>query len=132
MFLPAWRFRYPAKSCLTTALSMFLMPGGWLLIDMPGLREVLLWADPTELAGGFDDIARLARECRFRDCSHSGEPDCAVQQAGLNGDRLANYHKMQSELGYLDRKTDKRLESENKARWKIIHKAMRNHSKLGG
>lgn len=116
----------------TTARSMFLMPGGWLLIDMPGLREVQLWADPQELDSGFDDIGQLAQHCRFRDCSHNGEPGCAVQQAGLDEDRLANYHKMQKELDYLERKTDKRLESENKARWKVIHKAMRNHTKSGG
>lgn len=116
----------------TTTRSMFQMPGGWLLIDMPGLREVQLWADPQELDSSFDDIGRLAQQCRFRDCSHKGEPGCAVQAAGLDEDRLANYHKMQRELDYLERKTDKRLESENKGRWKIIHKAMRNHTKLGG
>jgi ribosome biogenesis GTPase len=115
----------------TTTRSMFPMPGGWLLIDMPGLREVQLWADPEQLDGGFDDIGLLAQQCRFRDCTHGSEPGCAVRAADLDQGRLANYQKMQKELDYLERKTDKRLMSENKTRWKVIHKAMRNHQKTG-
>ncbi len=52
----------------------------------------------------------LAEGCRFRDCTHSGEPGCAVEASGLDPDRLGNYRKMQRELDYLDRKTDKRLD----------------------
>jgi ribosome biogenesis GTPase len=110
---------------------MFLMPGGWLLIDMPGLREVQLWASPEQLDAGFEDLRELATGCRFRDCSHMGEPGCAVLAAGIDQDRLDNYHKMQRELDYLERKTDKRLMSETRARWKTIHKAMRNSGKSG-
>jgi ribosome biogenesis GTPase len=115
----------------TTARSLFLMPGGWLLIDMPGLREVQLWASAESLDSGFDDIRELARECRFRDCAHSGEPGCAVEAEGLDAGRLGNYRKMQRELDYLERKGDKRLMSETRARWKVIHKAMRKSGKEG-
>jgi ribosome biogenesis GTPase len=115
----------------TTSRSMFLMPGGWLLIDMPGLREVQLWASPEQLDAGFEDLRELATGCRFRDCTHMGEPGCAVLAAGIDQDRLDNYHKMQRELDYLERKTDKRLMSETRARWKTIHKAMRNSGKSG-
>jgi phosphoglycerate kinase len=80
---------------------MFMMPGGWLLIDMPGLREVQLWASPEQLDAGFDDLRELAQGCRFRDCTHSGEPGCAVTASGIDGGRLENYHKMQRELDYL-------------------------------
>jgi len=52
-----------------------------------------------------------------------------VLDAGIDDDRLQNYLKMQREVDYLDRKTDKRLMSETRARWKVIHKAMRNSSK---
>ena len=62
----------------TTTRSMFLIPEGWLLIDMPGLREVQLWASPDHLDSSFEDIRQIAENCRFRDCSHSGEPGCAV------------------------------------------------------
>jgi ribosome biogenesis GTPase len=115
----------------TTARSLFMMPRGWLLIDMPGLREVQLWASLEQLDAGFDDVRELAEGCRFRDCTHSGEPGCAVEASGLDPDRLGNYRKMQRELHYLERKTDKRLMSENRARWKVIHKAMRQNPKQG-
>jgi ribosome biogenesis GTPase len=115
----------------TTARSLFRMPEGWLLIDMPGLREVQLWAAVEQLDAEFDDVRELGKGCRFRDCTHTGEPGCAVEASGLDPDRLGNYRKMQRELDYLERKTDKRLMSETKARWKIIHKAMRKNPKPG-
>jgi ribosome biogenesis GTPase len=115
----------------TTTRSLFLMPNGWLLIDMPGLREVQLWASAESVDGSFDDIRELEQECRFRNCTHSSEPGCAVLASGLDADRLGNYRKMQRELDYLDRKADKRLMSETRAHWKTIHKAMRNHPKSG-
>ncbi len=115
----------------TTVRSMFNMPGGWLLIDMPGLREVQLWASPEQLDASFEDVREIALACRFRDCTHNDEPGCAVVASGLDEYRLENYRKMQRELDYLDRKTDKRLMSETRARWKIIHKAMRNKTKEG-
>ena len=115
----------------TTTRSMFLIPGGWLLIDMPGLREVQMWASPDQLDASFDDVRELAAGCRFRDCSHRGEPGCAVLEGGLDPARLGNYQKLQRELDYLERKTDKRLMSETNARWKVIHKAMRKNLKQG-
>lgn len=116
----------------TTTRSMFITPSGWLLIDMPGLREIQLWASPAPLDSSFEDIQQLARNCRFRDCSHSGEPGCAVSGSEIEPARLENYRKLQRELDYLDRKLDKRLMSESKARWKIIHKSMRHHPKNQG
>jgi len=113
----------------TTTRSMFITPDGWLLIDMPGLREVQLWASPEHLDSGFEDIHRVAQNCRFRDCSHSGEPGCAMIDSAIGPERLDNYRKLQRELDYLDRKLDKRLMSETRARWKVIHKAMRHHPK---
>jgi len=116
----------------TTTRSMFVMPGGWLLIDMPGLREIQLWAMADHTNVGFQDIENIAQSCRFRDCTHSGEPGCAIAESAIDPQRLDNYRKLQRELDYLDRKLDKRLMSENKARWKIIHKAMRHHPKKQG
>lgn len=113
----------------TTARTMFMMPGGWQLIDMPGLREVQLWAAPDQREASFEDIRELARLCRFRDCTHRGEPGCSVLASAVDTDRLENYHKIQGELAYLDRKLNKRLMSETRARWKAIHKAMRKNHK---
>jgi ribosome biogenesis GTPase len=113
----------------TTSRSMFITPAGWLLIDMPGLREVQLWASTINLDSSFEDIQQIAQDCRFRDCSHSGEPGCAVEESVIDPGRLDSYRKLQRELDYLDRKIDKRLMSETKSRWKVIHKAMRHHPK---
>ena len=112
----------------TTARELFLLPGGSLLIDMPGLREVHLWAGEEAVDAGFHEIQELAASCRFRDCRHLGEPGCAVVSSGLDATRLANYHKMRRELEFMERKADPELERQARAKWKAIHKAQR-HSK---
>lgn len=113
----------------TTSRELFVMPGGWLLMDLPGLREVQLWASTEGLAESFDDIQELAKTCRFRDCAHAGEPGCAVEGAGLDAGRVANYLKMQRELAHLERKVDPRLAKETRAKWKAIEKSLRLHPK---
>jgi ribosome biogenesis GTPase len=117
----------------TTSRQLFIMPGGWLLMDLPGLREVQLWASsdqPAEsLETSFDDIQALAENCRFRDCTHTAEPGCAVAAAALDPARLANYMKMQRELAHLDRKTDPKLAKATRAKWKAIEKSVRQHPK---
>jgi ribosome biogenesis GTPase len=113
----------------TTTRELFVMPGGWLLMDLPGLREVQLWASTEDLADSFEDIQELAGNCRFRDCAHAGEPGCAVGTAGLEPARLANYQKMQRELARLERKTDPRLAKETRAKWNAIEKSVRSHPK---
>jgi len=117
----------------TTTRQLFRMPGGWLLMDLPGLREVQLWTNaeqPTEnLEASFDDIQALAENCRFRDCTHSAEPGCAVTSAALDPARLANFKKMQKELAHLERKTNPRLAKETRAKWNAIEKSVRNHPK---
>lgn len=113
----------------TTTRELFVMPGGWLLMDLPGLREVQLWASAEDLADSFDDIQELAKGCRFRDCAHAGEPGCAVEAAGLEPARLANYLKMQRELAHLERKTDPRVARETRSKSKAIEKSIRQHPK---
>jgi len=113
----------------TTSRELFRMPGGWLLMDLPGLREVQLWGSAEHVEDSFTDIAELALSCRFRDCSHAGEPGCAVEGAGLDAGRLANYQKMQRELAHLERKIDPKLAKETRAKWNAIEKSVRNHPK---
>jgi ribosome biogenesis GTPase len=113
----------------TTTRQLFVMPGGWLLMDLPGLREVQLWASTEDIADSFDDIVALAEGCRFRDCAHAGEPGCAVGAAAVEPARLANYLKMQKELAHLERKLDPRLAKETRAKWKAIEKSVRGHPK---
>jgi len=85
----------------TTSRSMHRLPhGGW-LVDTPGMRELQL----VDVGGALDDVfaevAALADECRFSDCSHESEPGCAVQTAidagALDADRLRRYRKLLSE-----------------------------------
>lgn len=86
----------------TTYRQLFLLPMGGMVIDTPGMRELQL--ESGDLSQAFEDIDDLARECRFRDCTHTNEPGCAVRAAIENGllsqSRLDNYRKLQRELGY--------------------------------
>jgi ribosome biogenesis GTPase len=81
----------------TTVRSLHLLPGGGCVIDTPGLRALRPDLDAEALAGTFADIDALAAQCRFRDCRHQDEPGCAVR-AGVDADRLANWHKLGREL----------------------------------
>ena len=111
----------------TTARQMFLLPGGGLVIDTPGLREVQPWADEAALAEAFSEISALARLCRFGDCTHGPETGCAVKEAvetgALPADRYEGYLKLRKEMAYLRRKQDPLEEADNKRRWKNIHRA---------
>jgi ribosome biogenesis GTPase len=105
----------------TTRRELVRLPGGALLVDTPGWRELQLWAEGAGLDQAFEDVAELATRCRFRDCAHREEPGCAVR-AELTGDRLASYQKLQAELRSLARRQDERARSEEKARLRSIHR----------
>lgn len=81
----------------TTSRSLHVLPAGGCIIDTPGLRGLRPDIDADELAASFEDIQALAEHCRFRDCSHQDEPECAVR-AGVDADRLTNYQKMLREI----------------------------------
>jgi ribosome biogenesis GTPase len=86
----------------TTYAQLFALPGGALLIDTPGLRELQLWEAEQGLGSAFDDIEQLAAGCRFGNCSHGQEPDCAVRAAleggALAPARFASFLKLHAEL----------------------------------
>lgn len=95
----------------TTHRQLVRLPGGGLLIDNPGVREIQLWAeDVAGLGAAFDDIERLAEGCRFRDCGHDDEPGCAVRAAVEDGRldpaRLDHLHRLERELEALERRRD--------------------------
>jgi ribosome biogenesis GTPase len=116
----------------TTSRQMIMLPGGGVVIDTPGMRELQLWDGDQGMGQAFDDIETLARRCRFRDCSHRGDPGCEVEAAIANGllgpERLENHRKLEAELRFQESKQYPRLAREVKEEWKRIHKAMR-HSK---
>jgi ribosome biogenesis GTPase len=117
----------------TTRRMLIELSGGGALIDTPGLRELALWAGQDSVEEVFAGIAALARQCRFQDCAHAGEPGCAVSAALQTGEleaaRWASYQKLMAEARYHERAVDQHLALETKRKWKITHKAMRHHPK---
>jgi ribosome biogenesis GTPase / thiamine phosphate phosphatase len=100
----------------TTSRELILLPNGAAVIDSPGIREIQLLVGEEALDAVFDEIAALARECRFGDYTHGSEPGCAVRDAVLV-DRLKSFHKLQREAARL------KGELTEKQRWRAIHKA---------
>lgn len=109
----------------TTYRRLIPLPGGAMLLDTPGMREVQLWADDDALDSSFADIAQAAEGCRFRDCTHQHEPGCAVRDA-IDSGRLASFHKQQKELAHLHRRENMQAAQVEKQKWKAIHKSLRN------
>jgi len=102
----------------TTSRQLLQLPGGALLVDTPGLREIQLWDADEGIHEAFADVDELAAECRFNDCAHMREPGCAVQAAIDEGrlprERLQSYRALQRELHRLALKQDARLRSEER------------------
>ncbi len=113
----------------TTARQMIFLPGGGIVIDTPGMRELQLWEIDEGVQQTFEDIEAFALECKFRDCGHSGEPGCAVEAAIRGGElqreRLENFKKLKAELEFQASKVDPKVAQERKERWLKIHKAAR-------
>lgn len=86
----------------TTSRQLIILPEGGIVIDTPGMRSVMLWADEEGLKKAFDDIEELASRCRFGDCKHDTEPGCEIKQAledgTLDPKRYHSYLKQQKEL----------------------------------
>lgn len=95
----------------TSHRQLVLLPGGGMIVDTPGVREVGLIDADEGLSVVFDDIERLAEACRFNDCSHANEPGCAVRGAlesgALDPDRWAHFQKLGLELAAVEEKTDR-------------------------
>ncbi|MFC2020251.1 ribosome small subunit-dependent GTPase A [Chloroflexota bacterium] len=110
----------------TTKRELILLPGGGIVIDTPGMREIQMWAGEEGLQGAFHDIEMLAKQCRFSDCSHSTESGCAVRaaidQGELDPTRLDSYQKLQNELKYLASREEHSTRLYEKVKWKKIAK----------
>lgn len=85
----------------TTMRELFVVPGGGLVIDTPGMRELQLWADAEDLGLAFPEIAEAAARCRYRDCTHAHEPSCGVRGT-VDERRLASFLKLRAEIGSLE------------------------------
>lgn len=120
----------------STHRQMVRLPGGALLIDTPGMRELQLWDVGETLNQTFDEIDALAPACRFRDCRHKSEPGCAVKAAVAAGtlaaDRYDSFLKLQAERDAFEARHDERAMQEEKRRSKIMGKALRTRLKEKG
>ena len=108
----------------TTRRELILLPGGGVVIDTPGMRELQLRAVEDDLKNTFGDIDVLAKECRFNDCGHVKGSGCAVQAAVDRGDlalsRLESYRKLQKEIEYLTAKEEQTARVIEQGKYKKI------------
>jgi ribosome biogenesis GTPase len=113
---------------------LLVLPDGSIVIDTPGLRELQVWEGDVDSA--FADIAELAAECRFSDCAHSSEPDCAVQEALESGEldpaRWASYRRLERELRAIEARSSRRIQRELKSRWRARARETRRARRYGG
>ena len=113
----------------TSARELFVLPGGALLMDTPGLRELQLWDAADGVSQAFADIDALAAECRFSDCKHEGEPGCAVLAAvnagTLDEARIENRRKLLREQEFLRRKMDPEARHDEKVKIKRMFRGIR-------
>ena len=105
----------------TTHRELIVLPGGGVVIDTPGIRELQLWGGGVEEA--FADVEEVALRCRFSDCSHNTEPGCAMKAALLSGElspeRHASWLSLQRELRSVAVRADAQLQREEKRRWQL-------------
>jgi ribosome biogenesis GTPase len=113
----------------TTARELHLLPGGGLLVDTPGMRELSLYDDTEGIDTAYADVAVLAADCRFRDCQHRTEPGCAVAAAiddgSLDPARYNAWRKLQAEAHRQLLRVDARARAAEKARLRSFHRAIR-------
>lgn len=122
---------------VTSRRELLQLPGGGLVIDTPGLREVGLLASEEAVLEVFPEIAALSEQCRFMDCSHVEEPDCAVrdavQKGELEADRLAGFHRLAREQASASRRaTEHERRAHERATTGHYRKTLRDTLRLKG
>lgn len=117
----------------TVAREIVHVPGGGIIIDTPGMRAVALWDADEGIGAAFPDIEALAELCRFRDCTHTSEPGCAVIAAVASGElperRLESYQRLVGEMAELARRKDEKSWREKERTGKVISKAAKQFYK---
>lgn len=124
----------------TTHRELFFLSHGGLVLDNPGMRELQLWAQDfrqgsprSAVDEAFPEIEALAAACAFRDCTHTAEPDCAVQNALASGEiaeaRWRSYLKLQRELRHAAAQVDPNLRRTEKERWKKLCSGVKSNQK---
>ena len=89
----------------TTSRELVPLPGGSMLIDNPGMREIQMWTDETTLRESFADVEALTAQCRFADCSHRQDAGCAlraaVEDSRIESARYASFLNLENEIAAL-------------------------------
>ncbi len=113
----------------TTARELHQLPGGGLLVDTPGMRELGV-VDDAGVDTAYADVTELAAACRFRDCAHRTEPGCAVAAAiddgRLDPARYTAWRKLQAEAHRQALRSDARARATEHARVRALHRAYRS------
>jgi ribosome biogenesis GTPase len=111
----------------TTRRQLHLLPEGGLVLDTPGMRELSLW-DGDGLDQSFTDVDEIVALCRFGNCSHNGEPGCAIAAAMADGslaiDRHESWRKLKRETAHHARRVDALAREEERRKWKAISKSV--------
>ncbi len=96
----------------TTARELVILPGGGILIDNPGMREIQMWTDEKTLRESFADVEALTSQCKFHDCKHGTDKGCAIREAVESGEleleRLESFLRLDEEVEKLARRAKKR------------------------
>ena len=111
----------------TSGRQLILLPGGGLLLDTPGIRELALWDDGAGLAAAFGDVELAATRCRFNDCTHEHQPGCAIEAGVARGelaaDRVAGWRKLIREERHQAVERDAIARRAERKRWAAIGRA---------
>jgi ribosome biogenesis GTPase len=114
----------------TTSRSLYVNCYGGLIIDTPGMRELQLSDHAEGVRTQFSDIEDIIKKCRYSDCQHQTEPDCAIKEAlfdeSISEVRWKSYQKLEAEVRHGMRKQDKALTAEDRKIWKKMSISARN------
>lgn len=117
----------------TSHRELIMLPGGGLIIDTPGMRQVRLWEGSEGLSETFQDIEKYIGLCKFTDCKHETEPGCAIKKAIEDGEfdeeRYHSYLKLQREIKHFENRSNLKAQLAEKKKWKKISGDLKKRKK---
>lgn len=115
----------------TVARELVILPGGGVLIDNPGMREIHMWTDSASLRAQFADLSELESQCKFADCSHRKDAGCAIRAAldsgSLSPERYEHFLNLDAEIEELERRNQKRQMTLERVDKRAKRQKLRNH-----
>ncbi len=114
----------------TTRRELTVLENGSIIIDNPGMRELGIISMNSGLDNTFNEIAELSNQCRFKDCTHTVEKDCAilkaVEEGAISKERYNNYIKIYKESLYYEMSYYEKRQRDKKF-GKIMHNYLKNN-----